>query len=92
MDLQSRVDGKPPYQIIESDEFKQQFELLVPHPQLRDDILLAFHSELPVDPEKFEIVPSTNLRAATVVCNPPLTLYFTVQERVITLVEIHPFA
>lgn len=92
MDLQSRIEEKPPYQIIESEEFKKQFDLLVPFPQLRDDLLLAFHSELPVDPEKFKIVPDTNLRAATVVCNPSLTLYFTIQGRTITLIEIHPFA
>ena len=90
MDLQSRTESNPPYLIRESEEYAEQFRHLVPSARLRDEIQRVFYAELPADPEKFERIPGTRLRAVTVATTPPLTLYFTVENRVITLLEIHP--
>jgi hypothetical protein len=92
MDLQNSGDESRPYQIIESPGFAHQLANLVPNERWRDDLIKAFYSELPTDPEKFERVPGTRLRAATVHCAPPLTLYFTIENRIIELIEIHPFS
>jgi len=91
--IENRIEDEPPYQIIESKEFEEQFKLVPP--EWRDEVIAAFHSELPADPGKFELVPGTSLRAATVesiIGYPPLLLFFTVEGRVITLIEIHQLA
>ncbi len=90
MDLQSRTEQFPPYQIIESIAFTEQFSRLVSDPRLRDDLQREFYDVLPLDPEQFQKVPGTTLRAVTIACFPALTLFFTIKDRVITLLEIHP--
>lgn len=90
MDLQSKVEAFPPYQVIESAEFAEQFTKLVPDPRLRDELQREFYSVLPLDPEQFPQVPGTKLRAVTIASFPALTLFFTIKDRIITLLEIHP--
>lgn len=90
MDLQSKTEQFPPYQVIESEEFAKQFLEIVSDPRIRDDLQREFYSVLPMDPEKFPKVPGTKLRAVTIACFPALTLFFVVKNRVITLLEIHP--
>lgn len=90
MDLQSKTEQFPPYQIVESAAFTEQFSKLVSDPRLRDDLHREFYSVLPMDPERFQKVPGTTLRAVTIACFPALTLFFTIKDRVITLLEIHP--
>lgn len=92
MDSQSRAEKAPPYQIIESDGFGKQFAALVPDAKIRDEILRGFYVELPINPDQFVTVPGTKLKAAKVLTSPPLTLFFYVKNRIITLIEIHPFA
>jgi hypothetical protein len=87
---ENRTEDDPPYQIIESKEFEEQFKFAPA--QWRDEIISAFHSELPANPDKFELVPGTSLRTAMVNCSPPMLLFFTVEGRIITLVEIHQLA
>lgn len=91
MDLQSKTEKYPPYQVIESAEFAEQFARLVTDPQLRDDLQREFFSVLPIDHTKFPKVPDTKLQAITIVCSPPMTMFFTIKERVITLLEVHPY-
>jgi hypothetical protein len=79
MDLQSKTEQFPPYQVIESAEFAEQFAKLVSDPRLRDDLQREFNSVLPLDPEQFPKVPGTSLRAVTIVCFPARTLFFTVK-------------
>lgn len=90
MDLQSRTEQLPPYQIIESPEFEEQFSQLVQDPKLRDDLQRSFAWQLPVNPENFHRIPGTKLRFANI-ADPPLTLFFTVNNRKITLIDIQPF-
>ena len=90
MDLQSREEAYPIYGIIESHEFSDMFERLVSDPRLRDQIKFAFESQLPLDPDKFERIEGTAVRRAMINCSPPLRLFFTVSERTITLLQIHP--
>ena len=90
MDLQNKTEQFPPYQVIESAEFAEQFAKLVSDPRIRDDLQREFYSVLPMDPETFPQVPGTKLRAVTIVCFPALTLFFIVKDRIITLLEIHP--
>jgi hypothetical protein len=90
MDLQGKTEEFPPYQVVESAAFTEQFSQLVSDPRLRDDLQREFYSVLPMDPEQFPKVPGTTLRAVTIVCFPALTLFFTIKDRVITLLEIHP--
>ena len=89
MDLQSRIEESPPYQVIESPEFADQFALLVTDARIRDLLQWEFFNVLPTDPEKFPQVPNSKLRAVTIGM-PGLTLFFTIENRVITLLEIHP--
>lgn len=90
MDLQHKTEEFPPYQVIESAAFAEQFSKLVGDPLLRDDLQAEFYNVLPQDPEQFQRVPGTKLRAVTIACFPALTLYFSIKDRVITLLEIHP--
>lgn len=90
MDSQSRAEEYPHYQVIESPEFTEQFSRLVSDPRVRDELQNEFYNVLPIDPEKFQKVPGTKLRAVTIACFPALTLFFTIKDRVITLLEIHP--
>ena len=92
MYLQSREEEYPIYGIIESHEFADMFERLVGDPRVRDQIKFAFESELPLDPDKFERIENTAVRRAIINCCPPLRLFFTVSERTITLLQIHPVA
>lgn len=89
MDLQSRAEAFPFYQIIESPLFASQFEQLVKDPKLRDEIQRAFFLDLPIRLDEFPTVPGTKIRFAIVNCSPPLTAYFTVKDRIVTLLEIH---
>lgn len=91
MDLQNKTIKSPPYQIVESPEFAQQFAALVQDPKLRDELQRSFELQLPVDPEHFFCIPGTPLRFANI-ATPPLTLFFTVKDRRIVLIDIQPFA
>lgn len=90
MDLQSKAEQFPPYGIIASSEFAAMFAHLVSDPRIRDEIQRAFDSDLPVDPEKFEKIEGTSIRRAIINCSPPLRIFFTVKDRTITLLQIHP--
>lgn len=92
MDLRGRGGIAPPffYEIVQSEEFDAMFSDLVPNPQLRDEIQFAFHAELPLDPDKFEKIEGTSVRRAVIKCSPPLRIFFSVSERTITLLQIHP--
>ena len=90
MDLQHETESFPFYEITESHEFAEQFARLVSDPKVRDEIQFSFHSELPQDPDKFEKIEGTAVRRAIVNCFPPLRIFFTVSERRITLLQIHP--
>lgn len=95
MDSQNKSEKFPPYQVIESHEFALQFAQLVNDAKLRDDLQREFYDVLPLDPERFQEIPGITvqgitLRAVTIECFPVLTLYFTIKDRVITLLEIHP--
>jgi hypothetical protein len=90
MDLQHKTEEFPPYQVIESAAFAEQFSKLVGDSLLRDELQAEFYSVLPQDPEHFQVVPGTKLHAVTIACFPALTLFFTIKDRVITLLEIHP--
>ncbi len=90
MDLQSRTEASPLYEIVESHEFSAMFMSLVPNARTRDEIHFSFHAELPLDPDKFEKIEGTAVRRANINCSPPLRLFFTVSERTITLLQIHP--
>jgi hypothetical protein len=93
MDLQSRTQREPPFQVVESEEYTEQFGDLVSDAKLRDELQQTFDLYLPCDPSIFHEVPGTMLQAVTLVCAPPLTLFFHVDwnKRIITLVELHPF-
>jgi hypothetical protein len=90
MDSQSRAEEFPHYQLKETPEYEKQFEKLVRDPRVRDELQREFSLELPQNPERFYKIPGTKLRFANV-GTPPLTVFFFVKNRVITLVEIHPF-
>ena len=90
MDSQSRAEAFPFYEIAESHEFSDQFAELVREPKARDEIHFSFHSELPQDPDKFEKIEGTHVRRAIVNCSPPLRIFFSISERTITLLQIHP--
>jgi hypothetical protein len=90
MDLQAKTEQFPPYQVIESAIFTEQFSKLVSDPRLRDELQREFYDVLPMDPEQFPKVQGTKLRAVTIACFSPLTLFFVIENRIITLLEIHP--
>ena len=91
MDWQSSFDSDPPYCIVESPTFESQFTGLVNNPKLRDDLKNTFDLDLARNPSAFQRIPGTKLRAVTIACSPPLTVYFTVDKknRRVTLQEIH---
>ena len=93
MDSQSRVKRNPPYQVIESDEYAEQLGDLISDPKLRDELQQTFDLDLSRDPSIFQVVPGTKLRAVTLACAPPLTLFFSIdaRKRIIMLLEIHPY-
>ena len=93
MDSQSSSQRHPPFHVIESEEYTEQFAQLISSPKLRDDLQQTFDLDLPLDPGLFQIVPGTKVSAVTLACTPPLTLYFTIdrKKRIITLLEIHEF-
>ena len=90
MDYQSRSEQWKTYQLRETPEYEKQFEKLVPDPKLRDELQREFSIELPQDPDRFYKIPGTKLRFANV-GTPPLTIFFLIHQRIITLIEIHPF-
>ena len=59
-------------------EYTAQFEYLVSDAKLRDELQQTFDLYLPCDPRVFQEVPGTMLQAVTLVCAPPLTLFFHV--------------
>jgi hypothetical protein len=92
MDSQSKTQRNPPFQVIESEEYAEQLGELVADPRLRDDLQQTFDLDLSRNPSLFQIVPGTQLRAVTLACVTPLTLFFSVdwKKRIIILLEIHP--
>lgn len=90
MDLQSRAESSPFYEIVASSEFAEQFARLVSDQKTRDEIQFSFESELPLDPDKFEKIAGTRVRRAIINCFPPLRIFFSISERTITLLQIHP--
>ena len=90
MDLQSKTEQFPPYGIIASNEFQEMFSRLVGNSRIRDEIQAALEADLPVDPEKFEKIEGNRVRRAIINCSPPLRIFFTVKDRTIELLQIHP--
>jgi len=91
MDAQNKSEASPPYQIIEDPAFSSKFKSMVPDDRMRDELTRIFYAELPNDPGKFPTIPGVshiNLKAVTIACFPPLTLFFTINERIIKLVDI----
>lgn len=99
MTWQGNSPPNPPYQIVETDEFIEQVGDLLGSLQNWDEIKSTFDLDLardPLfskDPTVLNQIPGTDLYGITIRCFPPLTLFYTVNEKLqkLTLIEIHPF-
>lgn len=87
------LQGNVRFQIIEEAHYTEQLARLVRDAVLRDDIQRSFDYDLSRNPYECEEVPGTRLRALTIACFPPLTIYFSVNEteRIVCLIDAHRF-
>jgi hypothetical protein len=86
------------YEIEETPEFLEQAKDLIGSVKQWDEIKETIDLELardPLfkkDPALLNRIPGTDLHGITICCFPPLTLFYTVNDRLrkLTLIEIHP--
>lgn len=62
--------------MVESEDFQEQLLSLFESIEIWDEIKWFVEQYLVRDPEAFELIPGTNLRAVPLLTDPPLTLYF----------------
>ena len=68
------------YEIVEDDDFLAQVEALTGSVKRWDEIMGASHAELASNPHIGHIVPRTMIPAASLETDPPLTLYYYINE------------
>ena len=78
------------YRLRSTDAFDQQVEHWAGSMEAWDEIWLNFDHDLANNPELGQPVPDTYLRALPLETNPPLTVYYHINERdqYITLLHI----
>jgi hypothetical protein len=99
MDSQEEHRKTSLYDIEETERFLEQVQGLIGSVKEWDDIKATIDCDLardPLftkDPRLLNRIPGTDLYGLTIKCYPPLTLFYTVNERLkkLTLVEIHRF-
>ena len=88
------LSANSPYTVKETDYFIEQVGFLVHEIRRWDEIKETIDLDLARNPhEAGHQIPETALYAITLLSEPPLTLYYAVDddEGVVTLVEVHLF-
>ena len=82
-----------PYTVKETHYFLEQMGLLVSRIERWDEIKETIDLDLARNPRAGMRIPDTQLYAVTVLSEPPLTVYYTIddQAQILTLVEVHLF-
>ncbi len=82
-----------PYTVKETHYFIEQVEFLTETIEVWDEIKETIDLDLARKPRSGRRIPETQLYAVTVLSDPPLTVYYTIDDETetITLVEVHLF-
>lgn len=82
-----------PYIVKETRYFLEQVELLVSKIEKWDEIKASIDLDLARNPRAGMPIPETQLYAVTILSEPPLIVYYTIDygSQVLTLVEVHLF-
>lgn len=82
-----------PYIVKETRYFLEQVELLVSKIEKWDEIKASIDLDLARNPRAGMPIPETQLYAVTVLSEPPLTVYYTIDygSQLLTLVEVRLF-
>lgn len=82
-----------PYIVKETRYFLEQVELLVSKIEKWDEIKASIDLDLARNPRAGMPIPETQLYAVTILSEPPLTVYYTIDygSQILTLVEVHLF-
>jgi len=82
-----------PYTVRETHYFIEQVELLTDTIEVWDEIKETIDLDLARNPRAGRQIPETQLYAVTVLSDPALTVYYTIDDhnKIITLVEVHLF-
>ncbi len=74
------MDNPPPFKVKEAERFLAHVKELIGSFQRWDEIKQTIDLDIARNPNVFEKIPGTNLRAVSLSTDPPRTLYFTVDE------------
>lgn len=82
-----------PYIVKETRYFLEQVELLVSKIEKWDEIKASIDLDLARNPRAGMPIPETQLYAVTILSEPPLIVYYTIDygSQILTLVEVHLF-
>lgn len=82
-----------PYIVKETRYFLEQVELLVSKIERWDEIKASIDLDLARNPRAGMPIPETQLYAVTILSEPPLIVYYTIDygSQILTLVEVHLF-
>jgi hypothetical protein len=80
------MDNHPPYKVKETKRFLSHVKELMGNFKRWDEIKETIDLDIARNPNIFEKIPGTNLRAVNLATDPPRTLYFTVNEAQETIV------
>lgn len=82
-----------PYTVKETDYFVKQVVLLTGEIEAWDEIKETIDLDLARNPRAGQEIPETELYAVTILSEPSLTVYYTVDDEneILTLVEVHLF-
>jgi len=73
------VHNAPPFKVKETRKFLSHVKALVGSFQRWDEIKETIDLDIARNPNIFEKVPGTELRAVNLATDPPRTLYFTIE-------------
>lgn len=81
------MENKPQlYQIKETERFLSKVSKVIPSIKRWDEIRETIDCDIARNPHRFEDIPGTELKAVTLLSEPPLTLYFTIDDEAETII------